>query len=69
MIDNKYKISIEKQCKLLGINRSSLYYLPKTESDENLEIMRLLGRQYFSNSILWLQKDMCLASKSELLCE
>jgi putative transposase len=30
----------------LGINRSSLYYSPKVESDENLEIMRLLGRQY-----------------------
>lgn len=69
MIDNKCKISIKKQCKFLVINRSSLYCLHKTESDENLEIMRLLGRQYFSNSILWLQKDMCLASKSELLCE
>jgi putative transposase len=46
MIDSKYEISIEKQCKLLGISRSSFYYSPKSESDENLEIMRLLGRQY-----------------------
>ena len=45
MIDNKFGLSIEKQCKLLAINRSSLYYSPKFESDENLEIMRLLGRQ------------------------
>ncbi len=64
MIDNKFGLSIEKQCKLLAINRSSLYYSPKFESDENLEIMRLLGRQYlftpfygYRKMTVWLEKQ------------
>ncbi len=71
MIDNKCKISIEKQCKLLGVNRSSLYYSPKVESDENLEIMRLLGRQYlftpfygYRKMTVWLQnQNYCVNKK------
>lgn len=39
-------ISTRRQCELLGINRSSLYYRPKGESDENLMLMRLLDEQY-----------------------
>ncbi len=38
--------SIRQQCDLLGINRSSLYYKPVEESDENLLYMRLLDEQY-----------------------
>lgn len=44
--DNHPQLSKEAQCKLLGINRSGLYYVPKGESAENLEIMRLLDQQY-----------------------
>jgi len=32
---------------LLGIHRSGLYYTPRPESDENLEIMRWMDEQYF----------------------
>ena len=39
-------ISIRRQCELLGINRASLYYKPIGESEENLQVMRLLDRQY-----------------------
>jgi putative transposase len=38
--------SLRQQCELLGINRSSLYYQPLGESDENLLLMRLLDEQY-----------------------
>lgn len=31
---------------MLGLNRSSLYYEPGTETPENLRLMRLLDRQY-----------------------
>jgi putative transposase len=31
---------------LLGVNRSSLYYESKGESEENLQLMRLLDEQY-----------------------
>ena len=39
-------LSIRRQCELLGLARSTLYYQPATESDENLQLMRLLDEQY-----------------------
>ena len=38
--------SLRRQCELLGLNRSGLYYRPTVESDENLALMRLLDEQY-----------------------
>jgi putative transposase len=40
------KIGIRRQCELLGMNRSGLYYQPLGESQENLKLMRLLDEQY-----------------------
>jgi putative transposase len=40
------EISVRRQCELLGINRSGLYYEPAGESEENLLLMRLLDEQY-----------------------
>lgn len=40
------EISIRRQCDLLGLNRSGLYYEPLGESQENLKLMRLLDEQY-----------------------
>ncbi|MDQ6676898.1 MAG: IS3 family transposase, partial [Acidobacteriota bacterium] len=39
-------VSVRRQCELLGVNRSGLYYEPSGESEENLELMRLLDEQY-----------------------
>lgn len=39
-------MSIERQCELLGLARSSYYYQPIAESEENLQLMRLLDEQY-----------------------
>lgn len=36
-------ISIERQCELLDLARSSYYYQPQGESDFNLELMRVMG--------------------------
>jgi len=48
MIESSYpKLSIVTQCKLLSINRSGYYYKAQRESEENLEIMRVLDKQYF----------------------
>ncbi|GBU08691.1 hypothetical protein AwDysgo_20220 [Bacteroidales bacterium] len=48
MIDKENnEISIYSQCKLLSINRSSLYYSPLGESQENLSIMSILDKAYF----------------------
>ena len=40
------EISVRRQCELLGVNRSGLYYQPVGESEENLLLMRLLDEQY-----------------------
>ena len=39
-------ISVRRQCELVGLNRSTWYYAPKPESEENLRVMRLLDEQY-----------------------
>jgi putative transposase len=39
-------VSVRRQCELLGVNRSGLYYEPAGESEENLTLMRLLDEQY-----------------------
>ena len=39
-------LSVEKQCNLLQIHRSGVYYTPATESEENLHLMRLMDEQY-----------------------
>jgi len=40
------ELSIVRQCELLGLNRSGLYYRPAGESKLNLELMRLIDEQY-----------------------
>jgi len=40
------EISIRRQCELLGVNRSGLYYQRLGESEENLRLLRLLDEQY-----------------------
>ena len=40
------EISVRRQCELLGISRSGLYYRPAGETAENLRLMRLIDEQY-----------------------
>ena len=40
------KISLSRQCELLGLPRSTLYYPPRSPSAEDLELMRLLDEQF-----------------------
>lgn len=41
-----HHLSVRRQCQLLGLSRSSLYYQASVEKDENLCLMRLLDEQY-----------------------
>lgn len=57
-------LSICRQCELLDINRGSLYYAPVAESEENLEMMRLMDEQYYKTPFYgirrltpWLQQQ------------
>ena len=39
-------LSLSRQCRLLSIARSSVYYVPKGESAESLALMRTLDELY-----------------------
>ncbi len=40
------RISVRRQCEPIGLNRSTLYYSPATETEFNLELMRWIDEQY-----------------------
>lgn len=47
MIGHEYvSISVKRQCELLGLPRSTYYYQAGEESEENLQLMRLIDEQY-----------------------
>lgn len=39
-------ISLRRQCELTGLPRSTYYYVPASESEFNLQLMRLIDEQY-----------------------
>jgi putative transposase len=45
-------LSVRRQCELLGLSRSSLYYEPAAETAENLRLMRLIDREYTAHPFL-----------------
>jgi len=62
MLDNKDEnMSLRKQCKILNISRSGLYYEPKGESEYNLELMNMIDAEYTSHP------DMGVPSMTEYL--
>ena len=47
MVDREHpKLPIVRQCALLKVSRSSLYYRPKAVSEEDLSLMGEIDRQY-----------------------
>jgi len=65
MINKEHsRLSIRKQCDLLSIHRSGLYYQPKRTSKLNQELMHLIDQHYLQKPYYgvyrmweWLQKD------------
>lgn len=58
------KISVGRQCSLLGISRSSHYYRKVPEKKFNLELMKKIDREFMERSWLgvprmtqWLRRD------------
>ena len=48
MLDRNGELSVSRQCRLLGLSRSSVYYTPRGESAESLALMRRMDA-------LWLE--------------
>lgn len=73
MFDSEEKISVNKQCKLLNINRNCFYYQPKPEIEENEKIIQLLKEQYaftpfygYRKMTVWLQKQGFLVNEKRV---
>jgi putative transposase len=61
MIDQSHDSpSLSRQCSLLSIQRSGIYYRAKSESEENLSIMRFLDEQYFQTPFYGLERLLVL---------
>lgn len=46
MVSKDHDLSVRRQCRLLSLVRSNLYYLPKGESAENLCFMAIIDKQF-----------------------
>lgn len=47
-VSKDLKFSVRKQCELLSVNRSNLYYQKKSESSENIEIMKKVDEHHLN---------------------
>ena len=72
MVDREHLLlSIARQCALLGVARSSLYYRSKEPSGENLALIQAMDRQYLDTPFygsrrmkVWLARDgRCVSRK------
>ncbi len=48
-IAENQQISIRHQCEILDVNRSTVYYEPVGESQENLQVMRMMDEHYLDH--------------------
>jgi len=65
MIDNTIDSpNLSRQCSLLSLHRSGIYYRSKSESEENLAIMRFLDEQYFQTPFYGLERLLGLLQLS-----
>ena len=46
MVSRDHKLSVRRQCNLLTLTRSNLYYSPKGESAQNLRFMEIIDKQF-----------------------
>ena len=64
-IETKHKrIAVYRQCELLNLNRSSLYYKPCSDTAYNEKLMRILDEQYVQTPFYGVEKmTRCLRRK------
>jgi len=52
MIDKEHQLSIAKQCKILQLSRSSVYYKAHPVSDEGRKLMRVIDEIHLEDPSL-----------------
>ena len=64
MVDRENEtVSVSRQCSLLSLHRSGLYYKSRSESSENLSIMRFLDEQYFQTPFYGVERLLALLQR------
>jgi hypothetical protein len=58
MVSKDHNLSVRRQCVLLTLARSNLYYEPKGESAENLRFMAIIDKQFLRLSDLLCMSDL-----------
>jgi putative transposase len=74
LVDRRHPaLSVVRQCSLLSISRSSVYYQPTQISQEDLELMRLMDRQYLATPfygsrrmVAWLSRQGYLVNRKRV---
>ncbi len=56
MVDPDAALSIRRQCEVLGIHRSGVYYAPSGTSEEELELMRRIDELHLAHPFLGSRK-------------
>jgi putative transposase len=63
-----HRLSIFRQCELLGLNRSTYYLSPAVESGENLRLMRSIDEQYLKTPFYGSRRmTACLERAGEMV--
>jgi len=65
LVDKEIDISISKQCSLMSLHRSGIYFTPEKESKENLAIMEKLDKQYFLTPFYGIRRLTAWLSKED----
>jgi len=67
MVNKTADISPSRQCKILKISRSSLYYTPVGFSPETLELMRQIDK-VFTQYPFWQPPDCSILAEKRISC-
>ena len=57
------KISVRKQCELLSINRSQVYYKPAPEKPQNIEMMNIMDRHLTKHPTEGVKSQWCNSAR------
>jgi putative transposase len=69
LIESESRFSVYRQCEMLSIHRSGLYYKPTPESQENLDIMLHMDKQYLKTPFYGIRRmHNWLEKKGYVIC-